>query len=224
MIPAIIVPILNRPELLERFSSSVDVPVERMIVIDNGGVVPAEIEAIRLPHNIGVAASWNLGLMVSPKARWWLICNFDITFAPGDLEKIAAAVDPRVPMILQAEGYAAFAITPPAVERIGLFDTGYINGYVEDDDYTRRAQLAGVPITEIETGITHVGSSTIYGDKFYMDQNHTSFRANVAYYEAKWGGPMHGGESFSTPFNAGGDIRDVRTDFGRLRRYTWRRR
>ncbi len=224
MIPALIVPILNRPELLERMLASIDAPVDQQIVIDNGGVVPAGIEAIRLPHNIGVAASWNLGLMSSPKARWWLICNFDITFAPGDLATIAAAVQPRLPMILQAEGFAAFAITPSAIERIGLFDTGYVNGYVEDDDFTRRANLAGVPITAIETGITHVGSSTIYGDKFYMDQNHTSFRANVAYYEAKWGGAMHGGETFDTPFNAGGDIRDVRTDLARIRRYTWQRR
>ena len=38
-------------------------------------------------HNLGVAASWNLGIKATPLADWWLICNSDIKFGPGDLAK-----------------------------------------------------------------------------------------------------------------------------------------
>ena len=39
MIPAMIVPVLNRPDLLERLLASIDYPVADLLVIDNGNVV-----------------------------------------------------------------------------------------------------------------------------------------------------------------------------------------
>lgn len=236
MIHALIVPILNGPEHLSAMLNSIDHPVEQVVIIDNGGVVnwrPAmtvshdhigDCAVIQLPSNIGVASSWNLGLQVAPRAAWWLIVNHDIQFASGDLAKIDAAVQPDEAGIWQAEGFSAFAITPSAIERIGMFDTNFVNGYFEDDDYGYRAGLAGVPIHKVETGIVHRGSSTIYDDPFYMEQNHISFRANDAYYRAKWGGGTHGGEAFTSPFDAGGDLRDLRPSPARTRAYAWRRR
>lgn len=229
MIPALIVPILNGYEHLVAMIGSIDHPIETVVVIDNGGVVPdphdlgGDIDVIRLPSNLGVAASWNLGLQVTPKAAWHLIVNHDITFGPGDLAAIEAAVQPAEAALWQAEGFSAFAITPAVIERIGLFDTNFVNGYFEDDDYGRRAGLAGVAIHAVETGIVHRGSSTIYDDPFYMDQNHVSFRANDAYYRAKWGGGTHGGERFASPFETG-DMNYAPNSYPRLRDLAWKRR
>src|SRR6478609_1560237 len=95
-IPVLIVPILNQPELLYRMLKSIDHPVDRVVVIDNGDVVLdlsedepwGQLRIVRPGHNLGVAASWNLGLRVTPQAPWWLIVNHDLEFGPGDLARL----------------------------------------------------------------------------------------------------------------------------------------
>lgn len=226
MIPVLGIPILNRPNLLNALIDTIDVEIGQLIIIDNGGVVGPFVrgDVITMPHNIGVAASWNLIIKSTPLAKWWLITNSDIEFGHGALETLANTVEPNRPAIYQMLGFAAFAITPSAVERVGFFDENFHPAYCEDIDYARRATLAGVPIVDVPSELRHVGSATIYGDQHYMRLNGNSYPSNVAYYERKWGGTMHGGEQFSVPFNAGGDIRDTRVDFARLRGNAWRRR
>lgn len=223
MIPALIVPILARPELLRAMIESIDYPVEKIVVIDNGGVVPADIEAIHLPHNIGVAASWNLGIKVTPRAPWWLIVNSDLTFGPGDLERLANTVSPR-PALYKMLGLAAFAINQATLEAIGLFDESFHPAYNEDIDYQRRADLAGVPHIEVGFSGTHVGSATIFADLIYRRQNAITHPANDRYYERKWGGTKQGGERFATPFNNGFDLTYAPVDYRRIRDQAWRRR
>jgi hypothetical protein len=43
MVPCVVVPILNRPDLLDRCLKSIDYPVETLIVVDNGGVYDADM-------------------------------------------------------------------------------------------------------------------------------------------------------------------------------------
>lgn len=218
MIPKLICPTLNRPDLLVKMLASIDVPVGQIIIIDNGGMVPPEIEAIRLPHNIGVAASWNLGITVSPRAPWWLIVNDDIEFGAGDLDAIAAEVETSD--IVLASQWSAFAITAEAIEKVGWFDPSFYPAYYEDNDYHRRAILAGVSVSFPATGITHHGSSVIKSDDHYRRQNDRTFTANKAYYISKWGGePNH--ETFATPFNQGCD--HVGVSIRRLRDQAWTR-
>jgi GT2 family glycosyltransferase len=226
VIPTLIVPVLNRPELLTTMIDSIDYPIAHMVVIDNGGVVgdlPANIDVIRLPHNIGCGAAWNLGFKVTPQSDWWLVVNSDIEFTDGDLKRIASAVDPEKAAVYHMLGFAAFAITPGALVRVGLFDENFHPAYCEDIDYSRRAELAGVPRINVEAHLKHVGSATIYGEQRYMRQNGLTYPANLAYYEAKWGGKMHGGETFSTPFDGGGSVADLRVDIRRLRTLAWQR-
>lgn len=166
-----IVPILNRPDLLQRMLGSIDVPVDRVVVVDNGGVVNfrpgmvlphyciAETNVVSLPQNIGVAASWNLGIKLMPKASWFLIVNNDITFAPGDLAKIAEAVVPGEAGIWQGEWFSAFAITPQTIEKVGWFDENFGGGgyCLVPETLVLTADLRWIPIGDVQVGTELIG-------------------------------------------------------------------
>lgn len=224
MIPTLIVPTLNRPDLLVKMLASVDVEVSQTIVIDNGGKVPPEIEAIRLPHNIGVAASWNLGIQCSPRALWWLITNDDLEFGPGDLQRLCDTVEPSAACLYLMLGMAAFVVTRYTLNAVGMFDESITPAYNEDVDFQRRCELAGVPRVEVGFSGTHVGSATIMADPILRSINGVTHTANDAYYTRKWGGHKLGGETYSTPFNRGGHLGDWRLDPERLRSQAWPRR
>lgn len=222
MIPVLGVPVLNRPDLLARMLASVDAPVGRLVVIDNGGVVP-EIpgaHVVRLPGNLGVAASWNLLLKATLDAPWWAIVNSDVAFGPGDLASLAAAMADPCPRIATLDGFAAFALNAAALDRIGFFDEAFHPAYCEDADYEYRARLAEVPIVSIPSRLRHDRSSTIAEPRLAVENGRT-YPQNAAYYAAKWGGPLRGGETYATPFDEGSDPRFTRLEPARLRRLRW---
>ena len=234
MIPCLIVPVLNRPDLLLRMLKSIDHPVGQVIVIDNGDVVEPyiggtqqlglRVHVIKPGWNLGVSASWNLGLKCSPLAAWWAIVNNDIAFGPGDLARLDEAVDPRANAVYYIDGMAAFGVTPPALRAAGLFDENLHPAYNDDLDWQRRARFAGT--IEVGIGLTgvHDASSTIKSDPVLMHYNGITHAANDRYYAEKWGGPKDGGETFSTPFNRGGHVGDWSLDIQRLRDNAWPRK
>lgn len=228
MIPVLITAVLNRPELLDKMLASVDVKVGTTFIVDNGDVLTLtgygpSLRIIQPGHNLGVAASWNLGLKATPDAPWWFICGFDMTFAPGDLERFADEMDVRTgPRIGILEDFSAFAISRECLELVGYFDENFHPAYFEDNDYGWRAKLAHVELFRVEHGSKHVGSATIYGNPDYMAQNHETFRANRDYYIAKWGG-LPGQENWTSPFmgeHGGGQPPIVPR---RIRAQAWRR-
>lgn len=224
-IPVLIVPVLNQPELLCRMLGSIDHDVERVVVIDNGGVFDGQwrvTDHIRPGHNLGVAASWNLGMKVSPGAPWWLIVNHDIEFGAGDLARLDEAVDPNGDTHYFMLGMAAFALTRHTLERVGYFDENFHPAYDEDLDWDRRAKLVGCERIEVGFTGTHVGSATIHSDPSLRRQNGRTHMANDVYYSRKWGGPKQGGERFSTPFNRGGHVGEWRLEPQRLQSQAWK--
>jgi hypothetical protein len=127
VIPVIGVPILNRPELLDALIDSIDVRVEQTIVVDNGKLFDlygseSKLSVIQPGHNIGVSASWNLVMQVTPHAPWWLLVNNDVTFGPGDLAILAQTIDPERAAIYQMPSFSAFAMTQPGLTAVGYFD------------------------------------------------------------------------------------------------------
>lgn len=232
-IPAVIVPILNQPELLDRMLASIDAPVERVVVIDNGDVVdpflggrrimPFPVHVIKPGANLGVGASWNLGIKATVLAPWWLIVNHDIEFGAGDLAQMAARVEPRAAAVYKMLGLAAFAVTPPAIRQAGFFDENHHPAYNEDVDWERRAVLAGLVIVDCAFTGKHVGSATIGFDAALRYQNGRTHPDNDRYYAAKWGGIKQGGETFDTPFDRGGSVADWTLDIERLRANAWKR-
>jgi GT2 family glycosyltransferase len=205
--------------------SSIDMPVGKIVIVDNGGVVEREQSeevVIRTGANLGVAASWNLIFRATPHVPWWFFANFDLTFAPGDLYRLTEHMTTnKRPMVVMLGGYSAFAINREALAMVGTFDENFHPAYYEDNDFSWRLHLAGVPQENLPAGLQHFVSSTIHSDKWLLEENHRTFGVNAYHYHNKWGGaPGH--EKYVTPFNEGGDIRDWRLDIDRLSGQTWR--
>jgi GT2 family glycosyltransferase len=223
MIPVLGVPVLNRPDLLYEMLTSIDVPIERVVIVDNGDVVPtitdANVRVIRPGANLGVSASWNLILKSTPRAAWWVFANFDLVFAPGDLARLADHME-TVGGVGLLGTFAVFGLTADVVNRVGFFDENFAPAYYEDNDFDYRCRRADVPMASLPSGWRHQVSSTILSSPSYRAQNALTFGPNGDYYREKWGG-MPQSETFTTPFDRGGDPRHWHLELARLASQSW---
>ena len=170
------------------------------------------------PHreNRGVSRSWNDGILnaYDDSSDVVIVANDDVLPAEGDVDRVAekaircrdryivtcAGPHGRLGRFLPSHGYSFFAVNPIAVETIGCFDENFFPAYCEDQDYARRAALAG--LTEencADTAVVHGGSSSIFENQELAIQNRVTQSRNIAYYVRKWGGDA-GREAFDTPF------------------------
>jgi len=225
MIPVLGVPILTEPDLLWRMLDSIDVPIGRTIIIDNGGVVPdleafnRDVELERPGRNLGVAASWNRIMAAAPDTPWWCIVNHDIVFAPGDLARLATHMEQEGGLALLGT-FSAFGVDRGTIDLVGTFDENFHPAYFEDNDFDYRCRLAGVPMAGLPAGLAHEISSTLRSNGAFRDANMRTFPRNGEYFARKWGGsPYH--EVYATPFNEGGDIRAWELDESRLAAQSW---
>lgn len=189
----LIVPVLNRYDLLDRMLRSVDVSVETVVVVDNGGrlrvdELPANPFLGRrfvwqMPSNLGVAPSWNLGIKATPKASGWLIVNSDAWFPPGVLARMLPRFE-RGRVVRTAEDWACVWVGADVVRQVGLFSECFVPAYFEDNDYAWRCQSFGVEV-EVAESVRHDNSSTIHSDPGYMAANNKSFEANSALYHKR---------------------------------------
>lgn len=218
------IPFLNRRDMLDECLDSIDIEA-RVIVIDNGGLcadLPDEIEVIQPPSNLGVAASWNFVIRTTPAEPWWCLLNADTVLASGDLARLATEMAEPGPRWVGMNGdWRVMGVNAECVETVGFFDESFVPIYCEDADYEYRCSLAGVPWYFLDGGATHAGSATIRSDALCAARNRRTYPENVAYYERKWGGSLRGGEKFTTPFDAGGSVRDWNLDLRRLRELAW---
>jgi GT2 family glycosyltransferase len=190
MMENLIVPVLNRYDLLQKMLDSVDVPVDHLLVIDNGTGADLHfsdkfenVTVLAMPANQGVAGSWNLGIKSFPYANRWFIVSNDVVFEPGALEQLAQARRDEITLTGDAPHWQAFALGDEAVSDIGLFDESLFPAYFEDNDYMRRAEFVGVNIRRLELKLTHANSSTIKAG--YMEKNAKTFASNDRYYQSK---------------------------------------
>lgn len=220
-IPVFAVPVLNRGDLLLRCVRSIDYPVERLVIVNNGNdsSVADAIRTLRAewgdrlyvsdqPTNIGVSASWN-HVLKTYRAPFWVFCGSDIELAPGDLQKIVQQVSKHPKACAfgnLATFYNCFALTDRAVRRAGYFDENFYPAYFEDNDYDYRL-IRLLDETRIETQMCYrhgeggeQPSATLRADERLMKANAVSFPNNREYYIKKWGGPP-GEERYSRPFN-----------------------
>lgn len=185
---------------------TVDVDVETLIVVDNGGTVSRhELTQInrkylrrtylwKMPRNLGVPTSWNLGIKATPFSPWWLVANFDVLFPSGSLRRLVDAASPDRLVLSGGEpAWCTFAIGEAVVERVGLFDEGIHPAYWEDIDYQRRAQALGVEIVKSGVPVVHANSSSLAAG--FHDRNAVSFGANAERAQARAAaGDMSSGE------------------------------
>jgi hypothetical protein len=187
--------------------ASVDVPVGRTIVIDNGhlGYKRSGAEVVTPLASMGWAGSFNFVVGQTPGASWWLYVNNDAYFEPGRLAVLAQEVETE-PLAVRHDKWTVAAITPHVVARVGLLDEwSYFPIYFEDTDYAYRCHLAGVPVRQgdwcKEGDIDGVQdhSITTKSDPALNAANNLTWQLNRAAYVAKWGGPP-GREVYVTPW------------------------
>lgn len=239
MIPVLVIPTYNRPDLLERALRSIDVPVERLLIVDNGkGYVRylgSEEDALlsrlnatiwRPPYEgIGYGGGINFGITQNPTADWWMWSSNDVEFHPGTLASVARRMNEAKGPRAVTGGFTWGAVNPILVDMVGLVDDwSFFPIYFDDNDYHRRCLLAGVEwIDDGTTGITHgaeghQASLTIRSDQEAARSNNRSFQQNAMAYLDKWGG-LPGRETFDTPWNSGMPVWVTKPDInGRIRR------
>lgn len=222
-IPIFAIPILNRGDLLLRLVKSLDYPIEKLLIVNQGNdpSVLAAMEEITygdypfIPYvvhispgrNIGVAGAWNAIIQNNLHLPYWIICANDMCFEPGSLKQMAlfAELNHKQNALIYADGYSCFCMTQKGVREVGYFDENIYPAYLEDSDHFYRvnitgAQKCGFPNVKLVHGeAPNWGSSTIYSNEHYRRANGTTHGMNFDYYVAKWGGKP-GEEKFTTPF------------------------
>lgn len=194
MIPVMIVPVLTRWDLLDRMINSINYPVKDLIIINNGArsydYVPvwnqwvSKIWHFRMPSNLGVASSWNLGIKSTPMADYWLISNFDVEWG-GDSLKMFHEISRKDKLVLSngAPNWCAFSVGWKVIDKVGLFDEALHPAYFEDNDYERRCEHHGIEVQQSFIPIAHDNSSTLKAG--YEQENNLSFSNNFNYYDDK---------------------------------------
>jgi len=193
MLPNLIVPVLNRYDLLDRMLASIDYPVYELLIVDNGGELDRirdnenliNVNILNMPSNLGVAASWNLGIKLLPHHDRWFFASNDMFYMPGALERLSEARRQDVTLSDMFPFWHTFALGEEVVRRVGLFDEALYPAYFEDNDYERRAKHLGVDIRSVSIPTGHENSSTIGADRGLREKNAVSFQNNAIYYNDK---------------------------------------
>lgn len=206
MIPVLIIPVLNRYDLLDKLLDSVNYPIKNILIIDNGGKysLPPKfsslpIRVLNMPSNLGVAASWNLGIKLYPHEPYWLFSAIDVTILSDTLEKTAKECN-KDNLTISNYGFSYFAVGSEIIKKIGLFDENYYPAYYEDVDFEKRVRDSGysknviypdINIELLDTTIT-VKSNPIFYEKkkitdisnqHYLNKKFVGFNWNCYNYE-----------------------------------------
>jgi len=188
----LIVPVLNRFDLLKRMLESIDVEATVYIINNSKRAWPLQINNpkvtvwwVHLPSNLGVASSWNLGIKMLPFEDKWIFTQADCYFEPGVLSELNEAANDAVTLCKQFPYWQTFAVGEKVIEQVGLFDEGIHPAYFEDNDFQRRCENLNVRFDFLSKNVFHDNSSTISSDKSLALKNEVSFANNSAYFQNK---------------------------------------
>jgi hypothetical protein len=222
-------------DLLERCIASIDYPIENLVIVFNNPdeypkfdrvmtktVLDVLTQYVQKFHtivhpNAGVAGSWNEIITLFP-APYWMLVNDDIQFTPGDLAKMAEFLMGnangigevnRIGCCYGNHGASWWSVTRLGVNKVGLFDENFFPAYLEDCDWSRRADLAGVARVDVpDVHSVHGepnqrGSCTVNVNAKLAHANSRTHHENHGLYRYKHGGP-NGYETYKTVYNIPG--------------------
>jgi GT2 family glycosyltransferase len=199
----VIIPVLNRYDLLERAIGSLG-EVERLVIIDNGDNLGDEdldlwrsdgqMEGIgktyllTMPSNLGVATSWNLGIKATPESDGWLLLNSDAYFTDGGFSVFAGETEGVDVLQAGRPPWCCTWISSRAIAEVGLFCERFYPAYCEDMDWQRRAQVCGIGFAGSSAHVQHDNSSTIEASPNLKAHNARTHAANAGYFDERWDG------------------------------------
>lgn len=188
-IPVIIIPTLNRYDLLDQMLESINYPVDNILVIDNGNGYKTDknVKVLNMPANLGMSASWNLGIKLYPHAKYWLFASADTVWGETALSEIDQVSGPDK-VVLTDDAYGCFSVGENVIETVGLFDEYFYPIYFEDNDFHERVSRFCNADTIVSTSINTApqsGSQTINSDSSLMNRNNETFLKNKEYYDFK---------------------------------------
>lgn len=189
MLDNLIVPTLNRYDLLERLLDSINYPIDHLLIIDNGGKWRTEYThdfvdvttILRMPANLGVAGSWNLGVKSFPHAPYWAFSSDDSVFGEDTLKMMSATCANDMFMAQQPPHWQTFTVGEEVIRRVGLWCEGYHPAYFEDNDFQNRAMRAGIVLQQ-RLAVHHDNSSTLAGSERFRARNSETFSENQKLY------------------------------------------
>jgi GT2 family glycosyltransferase len=189
-IPVLIIPVLNRFELLEIVLDSIDYPVDNILIVDNSNSYKTNrpnIHVLNMPSNFGVAGSWNLGIKSFPHAPYWLIGSNDNQWESGSLERMSVESNENS-LVFSSQGWNSFSIGSNIIKNIGLFDENYYPAYHEDTDYIERIRLHKMNDSVKKTDIlvnSYGSGTTMHSNPQFIERNKTTGENNRLYYMDK---------------------------------------
>lgn len=196
----LIVPVLNRYDLLNRMIASIDHPIETLLVIDNGAglrtkdelgpecsnELVADFQVLEMPNNLGIASSWNLGVKALPFEPVFYFTSNDCVFEPGTLAKLESESDPCEVTISRLWPYwQLFSVGETVFENCGLFDEAIFPMNFEDDEFQWRVTEMGYTIKDADLPMQHDGQMTFKSNSHYAARNHETYQANERYFTKK---------------------------------------
>lgn len=196
----LIVPVLNRYDLLNRMIESIDYPIESLLVIDNGARLrqPDEtkpecsnphvkdFQVLAMPNNLGISSSWNLGVKSYPFETIYYFTSNDCVFAPGTLQKLELVSQTDRMTISQLwPHFQLFSVGECVFENCGLFDEAIFPMNFEDDEFAWRMTEMGYQIQTADLPMQHDGQMTFKSNQHYANRNAMTYKANERYYNEK---------------------------------------
>ena len=190
----LIVPVLNRYDLLQRMVASIDHELESLLIIDNGGKlknlqapgIVNKITVLSMSNNLGIAPSWNLGVKNYPFEDVYYFTSNDCVFEPGTLAKLES--ESRRDKVTISElwpHWQLFSVGDQVFENCGLFDEAIFPMNFEDDEFEWRVTELGYSVDKLDLPMAHDGQMTFKSDSHYAARNAVTYKANEAYYNDK---------------------------------------
>jgi GT2 family glycosyltransferase len=174
--------------------NSINYPIKDLVIINNGAkdydYLPVwnqwinKIWHLRMPSNLGVASSWNLGIKSTPMSDYWLISNFDVEWGGDSLKMFDELSNPNKLLLSNgAPSWCAFSLGWKVVDQVGLFDEALHPAYFEDNDFERRCLQKGFEVEHSFIPVAHDNSSTLKAG--FQEINDRTFADNAEYYQQK---------------------------------------
>lgn len=195
----LIVPVLNRYDLLNRMIESIDHPIERLLIIDNGWGIknPDEgpvcnnpmvqtMDVINMYSNLGIAPAWNLGVKNYPFEEVFYFTSNDCIFSPGTLAELERqSARDKVTISELWPHWQLFSVGDKVFETCGLFDEAIFPMNFEDDEFQWRVTAMGFEVRKANLPMVHDGQMTFKSNDHYARRNSATYQANEKYFETK---------------------------------------